>query len=189
MDCRRERVVTRVRGRGGRSLGRSRLGTNPRPAPRTATAAAGNERGDHASRGATVAGEERNTARQRAHGGSLVSSQRRANDGSPVSSRQQARGRLLQRQQAHGAVFSSDQHWRRRSDGLRSIPFYRSLLRPCGYALGSTGRRGGVLASSLSLVGCCPAGCLGQHVDSAFADQTGPARASMYPPVVTRIAK
>ena len=72
VDCRRWRVGTRVWGRGGRSLERSRLGTNPRPAPRTPTVAEGNEQGVYASRGATVAGEERNTARQRVHGGNLV---------------------------------------------------------------------------------------------------------------------
>ena len=114
---------------GERSLRRPRLGTNPRPAPRTATVVAGDGRGDNASRG-EPSWARSGTPRVRGRTGSLVSSRRRVNSGSPVSSCRQA----------HGAVFSSDHRWRSRSDDL-----FASLLlflgRHCGPVATFTGRQ------------------------------------------------
>ena len=91
-----------------RSPRRPGLVTNPRPVPWTTTMVAGGGRVDRSSRWATVVDEEQNAARQRAHGGNLVSSCQRVNNGNPVSSLRQA----------HRAVFSSNYRRRRQSNSL-----------------------------------------------------------------------
>ena len=134
------------------------MGINPRPAPQTTTLVAGDRRGDCSERGA-----ERCASKEARRQPRVLPPK-----GEPQKPRillpAGARGRFLRPPFLNETI---------RRPTCCFIAVCQTPLRPCGYAHGLGGWRTNVIASNLSLVGCHPAGCLGQRAGRTSADLAG----------------